>query len=387
MKNRIVMLVLSVALVASLFIIACAPEEAAPPLEEAAPPAEDEEEEEAPPAAPETETIEWTCQAVYPAGFSLYNHAATIVDRINAASGGRLHIELLPSGAIVPAYEVIDGISSGALDSGIATSCTGFGKFASIMFFDKYPAGPSAWEEYVWLYKGGGMELYQELLDQNNINIHAVGPIGAISAESFGWFPEVITSLDDFKGLKFRTQGIWGDVLNELGCSVVAIPMGEVYEAAQRGVIDAFEMATPAVDWSAGFHELRPVLMQPGIHAPDSLMDFSVNKDCWNELPDDLKQLVEIGCQAGAVYMLASADYEDIEGFENIKDYGVEVAYLPEEVQLEIVRISNEMWDRMAEEDPFFAKVLESQRDFLESYRGMMELKQPDPTLMEWPQK
>jgi len=385
MKNRIVMLVLSVALIASLFIIACAPEEAAPPLEEEAPSAE--EEEEAPPAVPEAETIEWTCQAVYPAGYTLYNHATTIVDRINAASGGRLRIELLPAGAIVPAYEVIDAISSGALDSGIATSCTGFGKFASIMFFDKYPAGPSAWEEYVWLYKAGGMELYQELLDQNNINIHAVGPIGAISAESFGWFPEVITSLDDFKGLKFRTQGIWGDVLNELGCSVVSTPMGEVYEAAQRGVIDAFEMATPAVDWSAGFHELRPVLMQPGIHAPDSLMDFSVNKDCWNELPDDLKQLVEIGCQAGAVYMLASADYEDIEGFENIKDYGVEVAYLPEEVQLEIVRISNEMWDRMAEEDPFFAKVLESQRDFLESYRGMMELKQPDPTLMEWPQK
>lgn len=385
MRNKILMLVLCIAVIAGLAIVGCAPEEAAAPEEGAAPP--QEEEEEASPAVPEAETIEWTCQAVYPAGFSLYNHATTIVDRINAASGGRLRIELLPAGAIVPAYEVIDAISSGALDSGIATSCTGFGKFASIMFFDKYPAGPSAWEEYVWLYKAGGMELYQELLDQNSINIHVVGPIGAISAESFGWFPEVITSLDDFKGLKFRTQGIWGDVLNELGCSVVSTPMGEVYEAAQRNLVDAFEMATPAVDWSAGFHELRPVLMQPGIHAPDSLMDFSVNKDRWNELPDDLKQLVEIGCQAGAVYMLASADYEDIEGFKNIKGYGIEVAYLPEEVQLEIVRISNEIWDRMAEEDPFFAKVLKSQRDFLKSYREMMELKQPDPALMEWPQK
>ena len=85
--------------------------------------------------------------------------------------------------------------------------------------------------------------------------------------------------------------------------------------------------------------------------------------------------------------MLASADYDDLAGFEDIKDYGIEVEYLPEEVQLEIVRISNEIWDEMAKEDAFFAEVLQSQRDFLKSYREMMELKQPNPALMEWPQE
>jgi len=386
MKRKIALLLLSLAVVASLVIVGCAPEEAAPPEEEAPPP-EEEEEEEAAPAAPEAETFNWNVQAIWPAGFTSYKDTVTVMERISAASGGRLNIKMHPGGAIVPTYEILDAVASGAVDGGVGMISSEFGKFATAMFFDKYPAGPSAWETYVWLYKAGGMELWQELYDMNGINVHVVGPCGSSSAENFGWFPKPVTSLEDFKGLKFRTQGIWGDVLTELGSSVVTMPGGEVYESAQRGVIDAFEYSTPSVDWSAGFHELRPVLMEPGMHAPQSLFDFKVTKDRWNELPDDLKQIVEIGAQAGAVYMLASADYDDIAGFENIKDYGIEVAYLPEEVQLEMVRISNEIWDEMAKDDAFFAEVLESQRDFLKKYRSLMGLKQPDPALMEWPQK
>jgi len=387
MKRKIGILLLSLAMVFSLVIVGCAPK-AAPP---AAPPAEEKPappaEEKPAPAAPEEETFEWVAQAIWPAGFTSYKDSEEVLRRINVASGGRLKITLQPSGAIVPAYEILDAVHAGAVDAMVSGISSEFGKFPTAMFFDKYPAGPSAWEEYVWLYKAGGMELWQELYDMNKINVHVVGPMGASSAESFGWFPEVIDSLRDFKGLKFRTQGIWGDVLTELGCSVVTMPGGEVYEAAQRGVIDAFEYSTPSVEWSAGFHELRPVCMEPGMHAPMSLFDFKVNKDRWNELPADLKQIAEIGAQAGAVYMLASADYDDLAGFENMVDYGVEFALLPEEVQLEIVRVSNEIWDEMAKKDPFFAKVLKSQREFLSKYRALMGYKQPDPALMEWPQK
>jgi len=383
MKRKIVMLVLSLAVIASLVIVGCAAEEAAPPEEEAVPP--EEEEEEAPPAAPEAEIFEWTAQAIWPAGFTSYKDSEEVLRRINVASGGRLNIKLVPAGAIVPAYEILDAVASGAVDAEVSGISAEFGKFPSAMFFDKYPAGPNAFELYTWLYKAGGLELWQELYDSNGINVHVVGPMGASQAENFGWFPKPITSLDDFKGLKFRTQGTWGDVLTALGCSVVTMPGGEVYEAAQRGVIDAFEYSTPSVDLSAGFHELRPVMMEPGIHAPIALFDFKVNKDRWNELPDDLKMLVEIGCQAGATYMLCSADYADIGAFQELLDYGVDVEYLPDDVVEEIVRISNEMWDEMAADDPFFAKVLKSQRDFLRGYRQLQALKQPDPTMLNWP--
>jgi len=387
MTRKLLMVLVSVMVIAGLVLAGCAPE-AAPPEEEeeeeeAAPEEEEEEEEE---AAPEVEVIKWDVQAIWPAGFMSYVSCEDVIKRINVASGGRLEITLYPSGAIVPGYEIFDAVDSHALDGQVSGISAQFGKFATAMFFDKYPAGPNVLEIYTWLYQGGGLELWQELYDMNDINMHVVGPIGCSQAENFGWFPEKITSLDDFKGLKFRTQGTWGDVLTTLGASVVTMPGGEVYESAQRGVIDAFEYSTPAVDMSAGFHEIQPVMMEPGIHAPIALYDFIVNKDAWNELPDDLKVLVELGCQAGATWVLTDTDYQDIAAFKALQDYGTEVGVLPDEVVKEIVIVANEIWDEMAAEDPFFAKVLKSQRDFLKDYRAMYSMKQVDSALLGWPQ-
>ena len=384
MKRRFLLLLLVGTMIGALLATACAPEAAAPEEEEAAP--AEEEEEEAEPAAPAAKTYKWDLQAVWPAGFMSFVACADVIDRINEASGGRLEMTLHPAGSIVPTYEILDAVDAGALDGQVSGISAQFGKFATAMFFDKYPAGPNAYESYVWLYHAGGMELWQELYDTNDINVHVVGVMGASQAENFGWFDEPVTSLDDFKGLKFRTQGTWGDVLTSLGCSVVTIPGGEVYESAQRGVIDAFEYSTPAVDRSAGFPEIRNVMMEPGIHAPTALYDLIINKDSWNELPDDLKVLVELGCQAGAAWVLTATDYQDMIAFTEIVDMGIQVETLPDDVIAEIVVISNEMWDEMAKDDPMFAKVLKSQRDFLRDFRALQDLKQPDPALLGWPQ-
>ncbi|MBN1151712.1 MAG: TRAP transporter substrate-binding protein DctP [Dehalococcoidia bacterium] len=338
------------------------------------------------PSQPSGSVIKWDFQTVWPAGFQSHVACEGAIQRINKASGGRLEITLHPGGAIVPTYEILDGVAANALQGEVSGISAQFGKFPSAMFFDKYPAGPSAYECYVWLYQAGGMELWQELYDTNNINVHVVGVIGASQAENFGWFNSPVTSLNDFKGLKFRTQGTWGDVLTSLGASVVTMPGGEVYESAQRGVIDAFEYATPAVDLSAGFPEIRKVMMEPGIHAPTALYDVIVNADAWNALPDDLKAIVELGCQAGAMYVLAQTDYEDGIAYQQLLDMGIQVERLPDEVIEEIVVVANEFWDEMAKDDPFFAKVLKSQRDFLRDFRAMQNLKQPDPALLDWPQ-
>ena len=232
MKRRFLLLLLVGTMIGALLATACAPDAAAPEEEEAAP--AEEEEEEAEPAAPAAKTYKWDLQAVWPAGFMSFVACADVIDRINVASGGRLDMTLHPAGSIVPTYEILDAVHAGALDGEVSGISAQFGKFATAMFFDKYPAGPNAYESYVWLYHGGGIELWQELYDTNDINVHVVGVMGASQAENFGWFDEPVTSLDDFKGLKFRTQGTWGDVLTSLGCSVVTIPGGEVYESARR---------------------------------------------------------------------------------------------------------------------------------------------------------
>jgi TRAP-type mannitol/chloroaromatic compound transport system substrate-binding protein len=387
MKPRYLALLLVGMLVGAL-LVACAPE-AAPSSgggEQGGTTQQPAEEEEQAPTQAEGKVYKWDLQSIWPAGFQSHVECDRAIQKMNAASGGRLDITLQPAGAIVPAYEVLDAVDSGALDGEVSGISSQFGKFATAMFFDKYPAGPSAYECYVWLYQGGGMELWQELYDMNNINVTVVGVLGSSQAENFGWFNKPVTSLNDFKGLKFRTQGTWGDVLTSLGASVVTMPGGEVYESAQRGVIDAFEYSTPAVDLSAGFPEIRHVMMEPGIHAPTALYDLIVNTDSWNELPDDLKALVSMGCEAGSMYVLAATDYADMIAYQEIVDMGIDVESLPNDVIEEIVIVANEFWDKLAAEDPFFAEVLESQRSFLHDFRAMQNLKQPDPKLLDWPQ-
>ena len=221
------------------------------------------------------------------------------------------------------------------------------------------------------------------MYDRKNLNVKA--DLGMFTAaELFGWFAEPVTSMDDFKGMKFRTAGIWGEMLNEAGAAVVTMPGGEIYESMQRGVIDAFEFSTPGVDWSAGFQELGAYVHGPGIHAPQSAFEFLVNKDQWNALPDDLKAIVDHACEATVIRSLAMVDYADMEGIKNLKDYGTEFVYLPEDVQKSIVEIANKKYDELAAEDDFFRKVLESHREFLVGYRDFKAFTQPDPNIMTW---
>jgi len=249
--------------------------------------------------------------------------------------------------------------------------------------FNLYPAGMSPDEFFVWYYNGGGAALHQEMYDRKGLKVKA--NLGMFtSAELFGWFADPVKSMNDFKGMKFRTAGIWGEMLNEAGAAVVTMPGGEIYESMNRGVIDAFEFSTPGVDWSAGFHELGAYVHGPGIHAPESAFEMLVGTDKFNKLPADLQAIVSHACEASTIRVWSLIDYSDMLGMQNLKDYGTEFVYLPEDVQTSIVEIANKMYDEIATEDEFFAKVLASQRDFVAPFREFKAFAQPDPTLMTY---
>lgn len=222
------------------------------------------------------------------------------------------------------------------------------------------------------------------MYDRKGLNIHVVGPCGFSSAELFGWFNKPMLSLGDFKGMKFRTAGCWGEMVTEMGAAVVFLPGGEIYESMQRGVIDCFEFSTPGADYSAGFHELGAYMHGPGVHAPQSCFEFLVNKDRWNELSPDLKAIVTHAAEAMTVRLWGVYDYSDMEAMDALKEYGTEFVYLPEDLQREIVKVANEYYDEKAKEDPFFAKVLESQREFAKRYRAFKAFAQPDPDLLTY---
>lgn len=382
-RKRFLVLIVAVVAIASLAVAGCAPE-AAPPAEEEVPP---EEEEVAPPAVPEEEIIEWRLQAPFPSGMgALYGSAENVAKYITEMSGGRLMVNDFPGGAIVPALTEMHAVHDGVLDATVTGSHYHTGEIGLAGdLYNLYPAGLCPRETIVWVYEGGGLEMWQEMYDRKGFNIHVVGPCGFTSAEGFGWMSEPMESLDDFKGLKFRTAGCWGEMITEMGAAVVFTPGGEIYEAMQRGVIDAFEFSTPGLDYGAGFHELGAYLHGPGIHAPQSCFEMLVNKDRWNELSPDLQAIVTHAAQAVNSTSWAYSDYSDLLAVDELIAYGTKFVILPEDLQREIVKVANEYYDRKALEDPFFAKVLESQRDFVRRYRAYKAFWQPDPDIMTWP--
>lgn len=379
------MLLVAVLTITSLLIAGCAPE-ATPPDEGNGEVPEEEEgngDENGAPSQPEAEPIRLRMQTPYPTGIVMFDVGQKFVDMLNEMSGGRFEATVHPSGAIVDGLKEMRAAHEGVLDVALTASHYHTSEVGLVGdLFNLYPAGTNPWEFIVWFYYGGGKELHQEMYDRQNLNLKAGMLYGMTSAEAFGWVADPITKLSDFDGMKFRTAGIWGDMLTEIGASVVTMPGGEVYEAAQRGVIDAFEFSTPGVDYSFGFHELGTYLHGPGIHAPQSAMEILVNQDVWNSMTPELQGIFMYASQASLVDGWAMTNWKDVEGMRQLADYGTEFVSLPEDVQREVTEIAHSMYRDIAADDEFFATVYESQLQFVKDFRDYKNFAQPDPNLM-----
>lgn len=232
-----------------------------------------------------------------------------------------------------------------------------------VMAFLANVGGMNTIQHYSWWNQGGGLELNARLLEDKGFKaLTPPGGVNMLPPEVFMQTNKPINSLADLKGLKIRTAGIGGIVLEKMGASTVFLPGGEVYESMQRGVIDAFEYSTVYTNWSQGFHEVADYLILSGVRAPMEFNPFGVSTEAWNALPDDLKILVEDIMRAETMRAYQEAILMDIEAMVNFKDYGTTIMKLPAAVNAELIRVANEYYDEQAAKDPFFAEVIESKR-------------------------
>jgi TRAP-type mannitol/chloroaromatic compound transport system substrate-binding protein len=195
-----------------------------------------------------------------------------------------------------------------------------------------------------------------------------------LTTELFAHSNKKMETAEDLKGIKFRTAGLWAELLEQYGASVITISGAEIYQAAETGIIDAFEYCPPATNWPMGFHEITKYLTVPGIHSPACPNVFLANYDSWNELPNDLQQLLKDEIERHALSLLAMMKYQDAIAMEKYRDYGIEIVTVSPELQQDIARRSREWCDKMAAEDPLFKKVFENQQDFLRTLRAQIEV-------------
>ncbi len=313
------------------------------------------------------QTITLKMQSSWPATDIFQDMAKQYVERVEKMSGGRLKIDLLAAGAVVPALNIQDAVHSGVLDAGHHVTAYWYKKNKAASLFGTGPVfGANPAQILAWMHFGGGKELYRELVE-DVLKLNMVGFFCMpMPTQPLGWFKKEIKSVDDLKGLKYRTVGLATQIMQQIGMSVVQLPAGEIVPALEKGTIDAFEFNNPTSDRRFGAQNVSKIYMMSSYHQAAEFFEILINKDKFKALGSELQVILEYAAEAASTanYGLAMDQYsKDLQGL--IKEDGVKVLRTPES----ILKVQLDSWDKALEElnqDPFFKKVVDSQKAWSE---------------------
>jgi TRAP-type mannitol/chloroaromatic compound transport system substrate-binding protein len=315
------------------------------------------------------EHFQWKMVTTWPKNFPGLGFAAENFARaVEEMSNGRLTVHVYGAGELVPAMGVFEAVSQGVVDAGHGAAYYWKGKVPSSVFFTAVPFGLNAQEMNGWLHYGGGLELWQEAYAPYNLVPMAGGSTGVQMA---GWFNKEINSIEDLKGLKMRIPGLAGEVFAAAGGTAVTIPGGELYTSMQTGVIDAVEWVGPYNDKSLGFHQVAKYYYYPGWHEPGSILEFVVNKNSLEALPEDLQAIVTYASRAANQDMLDEYTARNNAALQSLVDeHGVQLRRLPDDVLLALWEGAQIVMQDLIESDPMAAKVYASYSKFYKGVRN-----------------
>jgi TRAP-type mannitol/chloroaromatic compound transport system substrate-binding protein len=324
-------------------------------------------------AASRTQRFSWKMVTTWPPNFpGLGTGANTVARYLEEASGGRIRVQIYAAGELIPAFEVFDAVSSGTAELGHGGAYYWRGKSEATQFFSTVPFGLNTHEMNAWLYYGGGMQLWEEVYGQFNLVPFAAGNTGV---QMGGWFNRPVNSMADLRGLKMRIPGIGGEVLRLAGGTPVNLPGSELFTALQTGSIDATEWVGPYNDLAFGLHQAARYYYYPGWHEPGPTMECMVNRDAYEGLPDDLKAVVRIACQAANLDMTAEFNARNASALEQLRsDPSIEIRSFPEDVLARLKTLTLQVIDELTARDALANKVWESYGVFLRNARSWQQV-------------
>ena len=299
--------------------------------------------------------------------------------RVEEMSGGRLKVDVLPAGAVVAAFQVLDAVNDGLIDAAHSVPVYWYGKNKAASLFGTGPVfGGSATTMLSWFYQGGGQELYNELT-QDIMGLDVVGYMGfPMFAQPFGWFKDEVNSVDDLQGFKYRTVGLAADLMAKLGMSVAQLPGGEIVPAMERGVIDAFEFNNPSSDKDFGAQDVAKNYYLSSYHQASESFEFLFSKMFLEDLDPDLQAILKYAVEAASTANTAKA----------MDRYSADLQFLQNEAGVTVRRTSKDIldaqlkaWDELIpelESDPFMKKTLDSQREWVDRVAYYELMNSPD---------
>ena len=303
-------------------------------------------------------------QSTWPAKDIFHEYANDFAKKVNDMAGGRLKIEVLPAGAVVPAFQLLDAVNKGTLDGGHGVVAYHYGKNSALALWGSGPAfgmDPNmvlSWHQY-----GGGKALLDEIYASINMDVvsYLYGPM---PTQPLGWFKKPVAKVDDMKGLKFRTVGLAVDVFTEMGTAVNPLPGGEIVPALDRGLIDAAEFNNATSDRILGFPDVVKNCMLQSFHQSGEQFEILFNKGKLAALPTELKSIIDYAGQASSAEMSWKAIDRNAKDYEEMKKQGIKFYKTPDSILRAQLAAWDKVIDKKANENALFKKVLDSQRAF-----------------------
>ena len=318
------------------------------------------------------EAIVWKFQSTWPAKDIFHEYAQDFVNRVNQMTAGKLKLDLLPAGAVAKALEMQDAVIAGTLDGGHGVAAYWYGKNKAYSLFGTPPAwGWRANQMVGWMQYGGGQALYNELVQQI-LGLDLVGFLsGPMPTQPLGWFKTPIENADQLKGLKYRTVGLSADLFKEMGAAVTIMGGGEIVPAMDRGLLDAAEFNNPSSDRLLGFPDVSKTYMVQSYHQSAECFEIIFNKSKFEALPADLQAIIKYAAESSSSDMSWKAMDRYSNDLEALKAAGVNVIPTPKAVLEAQLAAWDKVVERMSAADPFFAKVVESQKAWVKRVVGL----------------
>jgi TRAP-type mannitol/chloroaromatic compound transport system substrate-binding protein len=304
-------------------------------------------------------------QSTWPSKDIFHEYALDYAKKVNDMTGGDLKIEVLPAGAVVPAFGLLDAVSKGVLDGGHGVLVYHYGKQTALALWGSGPGfGMDANMLLAWHKYGGGKELLAKLYESVGANVVSF-PYGPMPTQPLGWFKKPITKAEDFQGLKYRTVGISIDVFTGMGAAVNALPGGEIVSAMDRGLLEAAEFNNASSDRALGFADVSKVCMLQSYHQNAEQFEITFNKTKYDGLPEKMRAIISNAVEAASADMSMKAidrysqDYIELQTKDNVKFYKT-----PDSILKKQLEIYDEVVKKKSAENPLFKEILQSQLAF-----------------------
>jgi TRAP-type mannitol/chloroaromatic compound transport system substrate-binding protein len=316
------------------------------------------------PLVSRAQTTSLRFQSTWPTKDIFHEYAQDFAKKVNDMAGGRLKIEVLPSGAVVPAFQLLEAVNKGTLDGGHGVVAYHYGKNSALALWGSGPGfGMDPNMLLAWHYYGGGKELLEEIY--KSINMDVVSYLyGPMPTQPFGWFKKPVARVEELKGIKFRTVGLAVDIYTEQGAAVNPLPGSEIVPALDRGLIDAAEFNNASSDRALGFPDVAKNCMLQSFHQSTEQFEILFGKAKYNALPQELKNIIDYAVQAASADMSWKAIDRNSKDYIELKKAGVAFYKTPDA----ILRNQLDSWDkvmaRKAGENALFKKVLDSQKAY-----------------------